>query len=684
MKGMLRRDFLKGLGALALTAAASCRRAQEYAIEPEGCPEWMLPGEATCFASCMPWATGAIPLLAVCHEGIPTSLQPNPHYAATRPGLPAFVQASLLDLYTPARPTAPAAHQRPWPWQGVGGAFRAWAKGLKEGRRAAVLLPEGYSPLRARLTEELAAACPGLSFYAWDSVAQARHATFTGLDTVIQSSMGAAATFPHGYGTLTTLTQNLPGLDFLLIATPADPAAFHPDFADALRQSPAETVRLVSLHPDTTASLCQYLIPQTHFLEEWGADADAYGNLCLRQPVTLPLRPALSEAEALLALLTGELPAGCLPGGRQTELPPIHAWLTQLAPGLEDALRRGILPHVAPLPVPLPPAEPGADAPISYLHPYYADGRFRHNLWLQETFCPLSGYAVAPTVFLPGESPAPVTVNAPGGQLPGWIQPGLTRPCLPLLPEWQHTRLQDIAATPGTRYPHHAARPLPPAAAAPSPPATRQQEDSDGRHLIIDLSACIGCGACTLACRAENNVPLVGEDELRYNRDIQWLRIDRYLDSQKQLHFVPAACRQCRNAPCEAVCPVHATVRTSDGLNAMVYPRCWGTRYCAAACPYHARTFNFRDYARASTAATRLPPNPHVTQRSRGVMEKCTYCVQRLQAAKRLGDTPRTACQLACPVGAIRLSRSRPAVPVDTRFDAANTQPATLYILNDE
>ena len=202
--------------------------------------------------------------------------------------------------------------------------------------------------------------------------------------------------------------------------------------------------------------------------------------------------------------------------------------------------------------------------------------------------------------------------------------------------------------------------------------------------MVIDLSRCIGCGACTVACRAENNIPTVGADEMRYNRDLQWLRIDRYLGENLSLHYVPTACRQCEKAPCEAVCPVNATMHTTAGLNAMVYPRCWGTRYCSAACPYNARVFNFRDYAQASAQQTQRPHNPQVTVRSRGVMEKCTYCVQRINAADNAGGgVPQTACQQACPTGAIKLvnlcDTTLPA-RVITAYDVKGTRPRTLYI----
>lgn len=220
--------------------------------------------------------------------------------------------------------------------------------------------------------------------------------------------------------------------------------------------------------------------------------------------------------------------------------------------------------------------------------------------------------------------------------------------------------------------------------ASPPSPAN-PQVSSDPLHqwaMCIDLTLCIGCNACLIACQAENNIPVVGPDQVAAGRIMHWMRIDRYLvrhaDGSPDTWLPqPVACQQCESAPCESVCPVNATTHTSEGINAMVYPRCWGTRYCAANCPYKARRFNFFDYAKTSGDATRLQRNPHVTVRSRGVMEKCTYCVQRIEdakirhkarltAARQAGGPPltdeelrlpahvvKTACQLACPAGAI-------------------------------
>ena len=152
---MSRHTFLKGLGALALTALPACRRAQQFAIAPEECPEWQLPGQSTAFATSMPWASGALPMLAVCHEGLPTMLQPNPHYESVRRGLPAFAQAALTDLYSPHRQSTATFNGRPYPERALQGAWRAWCTALREGRRVACLFPAGYSPVRAAQSAEL-------------------------------------------------------------------------------------------------------------------------------------------------------------------------------------------------------------------------------------------------------------------------------------------------------------------------------------------------------------------------------------------------------------------------------------------------------------------------------------------------------------------------------------------------
>jgi molybdopterin-containing oxidoreductase family iron-sulfur binding subunit len=241
--------------------------------------------------------------------------------------------------------------------------------------------------------------------------------------------------------------------------------------------------------------------------------------------------------------------------------------------------------------------------------------------------------------------------------------------------------------------------------------------------MSVDLGTCTGCSACVTACQAENNIPIVGKAMVKRGREMHWMRIDRYFKgpqgSPTGFAVQPVTCMQCENAPCEQVCPVAATVHDEDGLNSMVYNRCIGTRYCSNNCPYKVRRFNFFNYHKRTPDRQegilktqpeyyisegpdrwlQLQFNPDVTVRIRGVMEKCTFCVQRINEARidsqRLGQpivdgSIVTACQQACPTQAIvfgdlndpsaRVSALKQEPLKYTSLDILNTRPRVSYL----
>lgn len=220
--------------------------------------------------------------------------------------------------------------------------------------------------------------------------------------------------------------------------------------------------------------------------------------------------------------------------------------------------------------------------------------------------------------------------------------------------------------------------------------------------MSIDLDRCTGCSACVTACQAENNIPIVGEDELELGREMQWIRIERYWDGEypnAKLKFLPMLCQHCDAAPCETVCPVSATYHNQDGLNVQVYNRCIGTRSCAVYCPYEVRYFNYYDHHWDTPLEQQL--NPDVSVREKGVMEKCTFCIQRIRQAKdrakddggrRIRDGEvQPACVQTCPTEALVFGDRNDADSAVSQtldnprayriLEELNTDPSVVYLM---
>ena len=561
------------------------------------------------------------------------------------------------------------------------------------------------------------------------------------------------------------------------------------------------TMRMhLSLYQDETSALCQWHIPEAHYLEAWSDTRALDGTASIVQPLIAPLYNGKSAHEFLAAFTS------------QPERPGYDIvrehWKTQ-RPGAEferfwrKSLNDGVIAGTAlpPISVTLKPAWSSALPIVSAVSakaraqekaagdpapegveivfrpdPAVFDGRFANNGWLQELPKPITRltwdnaamvspataqrlgltYRIDSTGGEHGQVHADVVELSYRGRslrVPVWIDPGQADGCVTLHLGYGRTRAGHVgtgtgfnayqlrtSASPwfgsgltlrktGDRFPlacvqfHHnmEGRALVRAATleefrrnpafarelGEEPPSSLSlypgyKYEGYAWGMAIDLNACVGCNACVVACQAENNIPIVGKTEVMRGREMHWLRIDTYYQGSAdnpEIYFQPLPCMHCENAPCEIVCPVGATVHSAEGLNDMVYNRCVGTRYCSNNCPYKVRRFNFLQYSDWETPSLKLMRNPNVTVRSRGVMEKCTYCVQRINAARiqsekevrlvRDGEI-QTACQQACPAEAIifgnlndpqsRVARLKAEPRNYALLGELNTRPRTTYL----
>ena len=506
----------------------------------------------------------------------------------------------------------------------------------------------------------------------------------------------------------------------ILDANPVHDAPADLPFAALLGRVPVSVH--AGLHVDETALACTWHVPLKHALESWGDARAPDGSAALRQPACAPRVEAARSAEEILGLLAG-LPEMGEAAIRATwpgldEAAWRSALETGVIPGSAPApgarrLREGFDPG--------PPAAAPAEGLVALFapDPHLWDGRFATEAWLQELPRPLTKQAwgnaalvapedaarlgladgdlvrltlrgrslQAPVLVLPGQAPGTVTLPLGGGRrAAGGIEPGIGLDAYRLRPAeapWSAPglaleRLTGPVAVGAAgavvraawRYPEDARSPPPVRTVAPGeaipplPPQPSLYPDWPYRGhawgMALDLDACIGCNACSLACQAENNTPVVGPEEVARGREMHWLRIDLQAAPDGRGAFQPVPCMHCEKAPCEVVCPVNATLHDHEGLNVMVYARCIGTRTCSNNCPYKVRRFNWHGAARQPGAVP--VRNPEVPLRPRGVIEKCTYCQHRIAAARsqatlegralRDGEVE-TACQRACPTRAI-------------------------------
>ncbi len=529
-------------------------------------------------------------------------------------------------------------------------------------------------------------------------------------------------------------------------------------FGDCLKNSKVAVRIYHGLYQNETAELCHWNVNEAHYLEAW-SDGRAYdGTLSLVQPLIAPLFAGKSAHEMLSTLMGVSDASGydIVRGHWQKQRagPEFEAWWRKT---LNDGFMEGsaYTPKAVSLKVPSLPAAAAADANSLEVNlrrdPSVYDGQFANNGWLQELPKPMSKLTWDNAVLISPrmadregiKTMDVVTLELGGRKITGpvWIQAG--HPDHSVTVHLGYGRRKAGRAGTGAGFDAYALRTTSALWFATggklsktgdhyqlaSTQGYQTMDTGDGatRPLVREATLeeyrkeptfakegeppaalTLYPNNCIVACQSENNIAVVGKEQVRRGRHMHWIRVDAYYQGDRdapKAHFQPVPCMQCENAPCELVCPVGATVHSSEGLNDMIYNRCIGTRYCSNNCPYKVRRFNFFLFQDWETPQYKLMRNPDVSVRSRGVMEKCTYCVQRITRRRIDAETAavrenrefkiedgslQTACQQSCPAGAIVFgnindpnSRVAKLKAHDRNYGLLadlNTRPRTTYL----
>jgi molybdopterin-containing oxidoreductase family iron-sulfur binding subunit len=546
----------------------------------------------------------------------------------------------------------------------------------------------------------------------------------------------------------------------MIDTNPAYATPMGADFAESLQKVPFRIH--AGLYHDETGSLSDWHLPIQHDLESWSDARAVDGTFSIIQPLVRPFY-SVRSVHTILAGLAGEQGADRdlvratwqAQWGKDFEA----KWADALYRGFaKDSAATPVLPAIVNRDIEISTQPPSNTlSAIIRPDPTVWDGRYANIAWLQELPKPLSKVtwtnviAVSPALAeqrnLKNGDRVKVTVEGRAIAGAAWIVPGQEPQTISLTLGYGRGAETGLGAGLGYRaamlqtsdHPWHlASATLETLGETMAVPTTQVDHAMDGFAFVrvvesaqtkepkpeqesfyperkwdspswgmsIDLDLCIGCSACVVACMAENNVPVVGAELVAEGRAMHWLRVDHYTEgdvADPKAYFQPVPCMHCEQAPCEMGCPVNATVHSSDGLNLQVYNRCIGTRTCSAYCPYKVRRFNWFDFTANDPESIQAMRNPDVTVRQRGVMEKCTYCVQRIREVRITADKDNravrdgevvTACQQACPTQAIVFGNIvDPASAVATRkadgrdyalLEEANTKPRTTYLARIE